>query len=67
MKIKTYTKRKGKENPLRDAAILLRTINRLRNYDLIPKGVYHFASHEEADQWMLKQIAHTHALQNSKT
>ena len=27
----------------------------------IPKGVYRFHSHEEADQWMIQQIAKTAA------
>ncbi|MBI4223908.1 MAG: hypothetical protein HY609_03160 [Deltaproteobacteria bacterium] len=67
MKMKTVTKRMGKEDPIRDAAILLKTINRLRNYDLIPKGVYHFSSFQEADQWMMQQIASTHAHRNLKT
>lgn len=67
MKMKVHTKRHGEEDPIRDAAILLHTINQLRNYALVPRGVYRFSSMEEADQWMTKQIANIHARQNSKT
>ncbi len=55
------------EDTLRDAAILQRTINRLRGHDLVPRGVYRFATHEEADRWMIRQIAATHARRSSKT
>ncbi|MGI0148083.1 MAG: hypothetical protein ACREDF_00935 [Thermoplasmata archaeon] len=34
---------------------------------LVPRGVFRFASHEEADAWMTRQIVATHARQNSKT
>ena len=67
MKMKIFTKRFGKEDFIKDASILQRTINRLRKYALIPKGVYRFKSFEEADQWMTKTIADTHVLQKSKT
>lgn len=67
MKMKIHTKRHGKEDTVQDAAILLKTINRLRNWALIPKGVYRFVSNQEADQWMIKQIASTHAHRSSKT
>lgn len=48
------------EDVLRDAAILQRTVNRLRGGALVPKGVYRFESHEEADAWMLQQIVANH-------
>lgn len=67
MKMKIVTKRHGKEDPMNDVSILLRTINRLRNYALVPKGVYHFDTMEEADKWMIRQIASIHARRNSKT
>lgn len=44
-----------------------RTVNRLRGTGLIPRGVYRFASHEEADEWMIRTIANTHAHLSSKT
>ena len=59
--IKTVSFRAEGENVLRDSAILQRTLNRLRGSALIPRGVYRFASHEEADTWMTRQIAATHA------
>ena len=59
--------RSEKEDVLRDARILQRTMIRLRGRSLVPKGVYRFGSHEEADEWMMRQIAATHARRNSKT
>jgi len=44
-----------------------RTMNRLRGGALIPRGVYRFADHEEADEWMIRTIANTHAHLSSKT
>ena len=67
MTMKIITKRHGKPNPIKDAEILLKTINRLRKRALIPKGVYRFSSPEEADQWMMRQIVSTHARLKSKT
>lgn len=67
MKIKVLTKRMAKSDPIRDASILQRTINKLRNFALIPKGVYHFNSFEEASQWLIRKIASTHVHLNSKT
>lgn len=66
-KIKIVTKRKQIENHLEDARRLQRTINRLRGYALIPVGVYRFKTFREADQWMIKTIASTHASLNLKT
>lgn len=59
-------RREGQDVP-RDAAILQRTINRLRGGDLVPRGVYRFHTHEEADAWMTRQMASTHARRSSKT
>jgi len=66
MRIKRVSRRSAKPDLLRDVAILLRTINRLRGGALIPKGVYRFTSHEEADSWMMRQMAATHARLNSR-
>jgi hypothetical protein len=65
MKIVGSRSTEGK--PLRDAAILQRTARRLRGEALIPRGLYRFATHEEADTWMMRTIARTHARQSSKT
>lgn len=65
--VKTYTHRTAKADTIRDAAIMQRTINRLRGVGLIPRGVYRFESHEEADEWMTRTIANTHARLKSKT
>lgn len=46
---------------------LQRTMNRLRGRALVPRGLYRFRSHEEADRWMMREIASTHARQSSKT
>lgn len=67
VKIKVLTKRMAKSDPIRDASILQRTINKLRNFALIPKGVYHFNSFEEANQWLIRKIASIHVHLNSKT
>ena len=66
-KIKVVTKRKQIESPLEDIKRLQKTINRLRGYALIPVGVYRFKTFQEADQWMIKTIASTHASLNWKT
>lgn len=65
--LKRLSHRVEGENTLRDAEILLRTINRLRGHELIPRGLYRFATHEEADEWMLREMARTHARRSSKT
>ncbi len=65
--IRRVSRRPEGEDPLRDIAILQRTINRLRGHDLVPRGVYRFATHEEADRWMIQQMAATHARRSSKT
>ncbi len=55
--LRTVSRRLPGENALSDAAILLRTVNRLRGTGIVPRGVYRFASHEEADTWMMRQMA----------
>jgi hypothetical protein len=52
---------------LEDARTLLKTIHRLRGGPLIPRGVYRFATFEEADVWMRRAMAATHVRHNSKT
>jgi hypothetical protein len=58
--MKIVTRRRPGEDVLRDSAILKRT-HALCGNALVPRGVYRFATHEEADAWMTLQIAATHA------
>ncbi len=67
LKMKTVSRRGDGEDVLSDIAILQRTVNRLRGCGLVPRGVYRFESHEEADAWMTRQIAATHARRSLKT
>ena len=67
--MRTLGKRRVDGNPLQEAAALQRTLNRLRKAQglgLVPRGVYRFSSHEEADQWMTSQIATSPARRKSK-
>jgi hypothetical protein len=64
--MRRISRRPEGEDSIRDAAVLQRTINRLRGVGLIPRGVYRFATHEEADEWMIRTIAATHARLSSK-
>jgi hypothetical protein len=59
--VRRVSRRPEGEDIIRDAAALQRTMNRLRGGGLIPRGVYRFASHEDADEWMIRTIADTHA------
>lgn len=68
--MKTYGRKNGRQNLkdiIADIRILQKTINRLRNYDLVPKGVYQFKTFEEADSWMMNQIVKNHVPHNLKT
>lgn len=67
MRVKRVAGRRQGENVLRDIDILQDTVNRLRGCGLVPKGVYRFQTHEEADEWMMRQIAANHARHASKT
>jgi len=67
LSVRRVSRRPEGEDTLRDAAAMQRTMNRLRGGALIPRGVYRFASHEEADEWMIRTIANTHAHLSSKT
>lgn len=59
--------RTGKADPIEDARIMQRTGNRLLEYAICPRGVYHFKTLEEADQWMTKMLVHMHVRRSSKT
>jgi hypothetical protein len=65
--IRRVSRRPAGQDAIRDISILQRTINRLRGGDLVPRGVHRFHSHEEADAWMMRQMASTHARRSSKT
>jgi hypothetical protein len=65
--VRRVSKRPEGENVVRDAAAMQRTMNRLRGVGLVPRGVYRFARHEEAEEWMIRTIANTHAHLSSKT
>lgn len=65
--MKIITKRHGKADPIKDATILQKTMNRLRGYDLVPKGLYRFKTMKAANSWMLKEMVNTHVLRKSRT
>ena len=65
--IRRVSRRPVGQDVIRDISILQRTINGLRGADLVPRGVFRFPSHEEADAWMMRQMASTHARRSSKT
>jgi hypothetical protein len=65
--VRRVSKRPEGEDVIRDAAAMQRTMQRLRGFGLIPRGVYLFTLHEEADEWMIRTIANTHAHLSSKT
>ena len=65
MSIKVVASRKRIEDPILDIEILQRTINKLRGNALIRRGVYRFESFEEAEQWMIREIAATYARRSS--
>ena len=67
MRVKRVPGRRETENVLKDIDILQNTMNQLRGCGLIPKGLYRFHTHEEADEWMMRQIAANHARHASKT
>jgi hypothetical protein len=65
--VRRLSRRPEGEDPIGDVAILQRTVNRLQGGALVPRGLYRFHSHEEADRWMMRQMAATHARRRSKT
>ena len=67
LRIKNVPGRLDSDDVLRDIDILHRTMNDLRGCGLIPRGVYRFRTHEEADEWMMRQIAANHARHSSRT
>lgn len=67
MRVKKVPGRKEGDDVLRDIDILQHTVNELRGCGLIPKGLYRFKTHQEADEWMMRQIAANHARHMSRT
>lgn len=67
MRMKVLTKRMAPVDPIKESIILQRTMNRLRRFALVPKGLYRFKTKEDSDLWMTQQIAATHARLNLKT
>lgn len=67
LRVKRLPNRREGDDVLRDIDILQETMNQLRGCGLIPKGVYRFRTHEEADEWMMRQIAANHARHALKT
>jgi hypothetical protein len=65
--MKVVGRRSVAGNPVVDAAILQATAAVLQGGALVPKGVYRFASHEDADTWMIRTIARTHARRSSSS
>jgi hypothetical protein len=61
VRVKRICGRREDDDVLRDVEILQRTVNELRGCGLVPRGVYRFRTHEEADEWMMRQIAATQA------
>lgn len=65
--MKTVGLRKQNRASLEDARQLLKTAAELRPVDaLVPRGIYHFSSFEEADRWMRRMIANTLVRHRSK-
>ncbi len=67
LRIKKVHGRREGDDVLQDIEILQRTVDELRGCGLIPRGVYRFRTHEEADEWMMRQIAANHARHGSRT
>ena len=54
-KVKTLGKRIGTQKGLKAIAEFLKMVIRIRKDKLfVPKGLYKFKSHEQAQEWMLK-------------
>jgi hypothetical protein len=67
LRVKRIRGRREGDDVLRDIDILQGTVNELRGCGLIPRGIYRFRTHEEADEWMMRQIAANHARRGSRT
>ena len=65
--MKCVGRRTDAPDPIRDAAILQRTLNDLRSNAVAPRGVFRFRTHEEADRWMTEALIRTRVRHTSKT
>jgi hypothetical protein len=58
-------KRRTEGSAIDDQGRLARTAAALRGTaDLVPRGLYRFRTFEEADAWMTRMMARTHALRS---
>ena len=64
---KTVGRRANGGDPVAEAAALQRTLSALRGRALVPRGVYRFKTHEEADEWMMREIVNTRVRLKSQT
>lgn len=67
MTIKTVGRRADGGDPATEARTLQHTMILLRGSALVPRGVYRFPTHEEADEWMNREIVNTLVRRKSKT
>ncbi|HWC66067.1 MAG TPA: hypothetical protein VG777_08285 [Thermoanaerobaculia bacterium] len=54
-------------DPVREAKTLQHTMIELRGSRLVPRGVYRFRTHQEADEWMSREIVNTLVRRKSRT
>jgi hypothetical protein len=62
--MKTVGTRRVASSALDDQGRLARTAMALRGGGFAPRGVYRFASHEEAERWMHQMMRRTRAHRN---
>jgi hypothetical protein len=66
--MKTVGRRRADGDDAGDRGALQRTLAAVRGTGaVVPRGVYRFATFEEADAWMTRTMARTHASLKSKT
>ena len=65
--MKTVGTRRADGNPFDDQGCLARTARALRPAGLAPRGVYRFASFEEAGTWLLQTMRRSPAPRSRKT
>ena len=66
--MRTVGKRRQDGSALGDQGRLARTAALLRGAaGIVPRGLYRFRTFEEADAWMIRAMARTHALRSRKS
>jgi len=65
--MKTVGRRSDNPEPVPDLAALLRTLGRLQGGALVPRGLYRFETHEEAQAWMERELIATLERRSSQT